>query len=150
YIGLTDYYLEYFENPQAGVGIDIVDNLPFSGYPYIQTVYNDRGRLFACPSNNGLYFRDDFLVHVEDHPDTDMINNNGFYIYPNPSSDQITIDGPEKNNIIRIQVFNINGVLLQHLETDKNILDVSELKRGLYLLEISTKHGVIRKKFIVI
>ena len=150
YIGLTDYYLEYFENPQAGVGIDIVDNLPFSGYPYIQTVYNDRGRLFACPSNNGLYFRDDFLVHVEDHSDTDMINTNGFYIYPNPSSDQITIDGPAKNNIIRIQVFNINGERLQHSKTDNNILDVSELKKGLYLLEISTIHGVIRKKFIVI
>lgn len=149
YIGLTDYYLEYFENPQTGFGIDIVDNLPFSGYPYIQTVYNDRGRLFACPSNNGLYFRDDFLVHVEDRPATDMINTNGFYIYPNPASDQVIIDVPAKNNIIRLQVFNLNGERLQTLETDKNILDVSGFKKGLYVLEISTIQGVTRKKFIV-
>jgi hypothetical protein len=112
-------------------------------------VYTDRGRLFACPSNNGLYFRDDFLVHVEDHSATETINTSGFNIYPNPASGHVIIDGPAKNTIIRIQVYNLNGKQLQTLETDKNILDVSGFKKGLYVLEISTIYGKTRKKLVV-
>lgn len=150
YIGLYAYYLEYFEDPQTEEGIDIIDNLPLSSYPFIQTVYNDKGRLFACPSNNGLYYRDDFLVHVEDHPSGEIVNANGFYIHPNPATDRIFIDGPAKSNIIGIQIFDINGKQLHPFETDRNILDISDFKKGLYILEIRTKHGVTVEKIIVI
>jgi hypothetical protein len=143
------YYLEYYEDPQNGNGIDITDNLPYCSYPFVNTVYNDNGRLFACPNSNGLYYRDDFYVSVDDgHADEDQ-GNEGLLIYPNPASDRIFIQDPEDNEIIKVRIFNSQGQLIQSNDYEFDYIDVSNLKAGLHIAEIQSCQYICRKKLII-
>lgn len=76
------------------------------------------------------------------------VSENDLYvnIYPNPSSDFVKIDVPD---IINIQIFSIDGKIIMHKQSD-NILDVSDLPSGHYLLKINTKQGLIQKKIVVL
>lgn len=148
-ITLEEYYLEYYEDPQSGDGLDITDNLPSSSYPYISTVYNDNGRLFACPNSNGLYYRDDFWVNIEDDHKYEISQVGQINIYPNPASDRLFFEGTGKNEIIRIRVFNSLGQLLLSRSTADGSLDVSNFEPGLYVIELNSGKTVLRKKIII-
>lgn len=66
-------------------------------------------------------------------------------LFPNPTSDYLTISGVE--NINKLQVFSIFGNKV--LETTSKIIDVSKLSKGVYLLEVETDSlSIITKKFI--
>jgi len=150
-ISLVDNYLEFFEDPQTGLGIDIKDNLPISTYPLIRTVYNDNGRLFASPNSNGLFYRDDFLVKIENDPVVKIADNSIIQIYPNPASDRMIINGPAKDDIIHVKFFNSLGQSLLSLnKSNEYIIDVSDFKAGLYILEINLGYRMIRKKIMII
>jgi hypothetical protein len=67
-------------------------------------------------------------------------------IYPNPASTQITISTSKP--ILKVEAVNISG---QHVRThtDHNIIDVSQLKPGVYYLNIETKAGTFTKKLLI-
>ncbi len=148
-VTLESYYLNYYENPENGYGIDIIDNLPYCSYPFISMVYNDNGRLFACPNANGLYYRDDFYVIIADDPGGKKLRQAEFHIFPNPADDQIFIDIPPGKDIISIRIFNSQGQLLQSGDVNDGVLNVSAFKPGLYILELKTDQDLVRKKVII-
>lgn len=148
-ITLEAYYLKYFENPENGYGIDIIDNLPYCSYPFINTVYNDHGRLYACPNSNGLYYRDDFYVSVEDDPDENKSIGDDILIYPNPAADQIFIMGIAENELIHVRLFNPQGQIVHSDIPGKSFINVSNFKPGLYIIEIRLDQSVVRKKVII-
>lgn len=72
-----------------------------------------------------------------------------FKIYPNPASDFITI---ESNNlkVSAIAIYDILGKqVLSQKELTDNQLDVSNLKNGIYFLNISANGNSITKKVII-
>ncbi len=67
-----------------------------------------------------------------------------FNIFPNPATSLITI---QSNEVIEtITVFNVAGCKVKS-ET-KTIFSVDELSSGMYFLQISTKNGMVTKRFI--
>ncbi len=73
-----------------------------------------------------------------------MIN---FSIFPNPSSEVITIQSEE--NIVRIEILNLAGELLLTQDHALNSIDVRELSAGSYFVRVSTENGIGVEKFVV-
>ena len=73
-----------------------------------------------------------------------------FNIYPNPSSDYLTLRFTQNNSKATIKIYNLLGELksataILHQETKINI---SDLSNGIYILEADTEKGIMRQKFI--
>lgn len=68
-------------------------------------------------------------------------------IYPNPFSDQLTIE-----TLIRtdVEIFNLQGQLVKQfsLEGSNNTIDLSELVCGVYTLRIKNDNGIFVKKLV--
>jgi len=81
------------------------------------------------------------------------IHNNGEQIkvtaFPNPASDMVNIESPIK--ITAIRVLNITGQVVMDIEVNatNHQLDVSDLRRGMYVFKIKSEEGSIVKKVML-
>ena len=66
------------------------------------------------------------------------ISNNGIQIYPNPASDYLFIENIEPQ---QVTIYSLDGKLLKIIH-NTNIIDIRDLKQGLYLINID---GVVLK-----
>jgi len=69
-------------------------------------------------------------------------------IYPNPAISIINIESP---NILieQLTVYDLNGqMLLQNNKMEKNEIDVSVLQQGVYIIEIKSSAGIVKKKLV--
>lgn len=64
--------------------------------------------------------------------------------YPNPVKDVLTITGPDNAKVV---IYNLEGRVLKSL-ADETLIDVSDLKPGLYILEIVTGKDSHRFKLL--
>jgi len=88
-------------------------------------------------------FEDDGMcqpLNVEDYLDNESIT-----LFPNPTNNFLMIDGIE--NSVNISIYNLLGdEVIAKSNTDK--IDVSELSKGVYIINISNDVSQINKKFI--
>jgi PKD repeat protein len=79
------------------------------------------------------------------------INNiwlaDGFYIYPNPTTDNLSIEAPQK---AIIEILNIQGQLIKTITANegKTNVDVSALPSGVYFIKVKTEKRIAVKKFV--
>jgi hypothetical protein len=76
----------------------------------------------------------------------DLENSSIVGIYPNPVSDKLFIRSEE--NIKRAEIYNIQGKLIKIVENNTKEISVSDLKAGIYMLQIQTENGIISLRFI--
>lgn len=78
-----------------------------------------------------------------------VANDIKFNIYPNPTSDFITIES--ERSINSITIFSLSGQLIESIKTSSTIyqLDVSPYIPGLYLLQVETDNGTFANKISV-
>ena len=69
---------------------------------------------------------------------------NEFILYPNPVNDLIFIESQQR--VERVKIFNLQGQLIN--EESTNSFVVSELKSGLYFVQVTIEGKTITKKFI--
>ena len=70
-----------------------------------------------------------------------------FIIHPNPVKDEIIISN-SSFEIENIQIFNLQGKHIMNNNIDNNIINVSQLTQGIYILQVITDKGKFNKKFI--
>jgi hypothetical protein len=70
------------------------------------------------------------------------INNNQFYVYPNPSADQLTVGGVAHDS--EFKLFDLSGNLIQSTTLTNGSTNISYLKAGSYLLQL----GSTRVRFV--
>jgi hypothetical protein len=105
-------------------------------------------------------------VFNSDYPNTDIflastdglvgINdlnfNNEIFLYPNPAGEQINIRFNESlNSKITLSVVNLLGetVIQNHYSNlSEATIDISQLKSGMYILQIRNEKGMLSKKFV--
>ncbi|MGY8989291.1 MAG: T9SS type A sorting domain-containing protein, partial [Flavobacteriales bacterium] len=71
-------------------------------------------------------------------------------IFPNPAKNNITIEN--SNFVINsVKLYNIAGQLIksEYVNSMKTNLNVSDLNKGIYILEIQSKETSIKRKLIV-
>lgn len=71
-------------------------------------------------------------------------NGKEVVIYPNPTSDYVSISNIELLDVNAIQIIDTNGKTISRITSNFNSIDVSNLSNGIYILSIETKEG---KKF---
>ncbi len=83
----------------------------------------------------GVYDKEDF--------------ENQIILYPNPATDKLIID-LEHYKVNRISLYDYMGKQLKHyyIKTPIITIDVSDLAKGMYFININTNTGNITKKFI--
>ena len=76
---------------------------------------------------------------------TTAFETNKFVISPNPTTEQLKVTGTDP--VVQLQVYTILGTKVLD-ERNTNIINVSSLEMGVYLLTITTANGVSTQKFI--
>ena len=71
-------------------------------------------------------------------------NTSTIKLFPNPGSSKITISSPEK--VYKCEIYNSQAQLIVSSKT--NVLDISNLEKGNYVIKIYTEKGIVSKKFI--
>ncbi len=69
---------------------------------------------------------------------------NDFKIYPNPSSDYLNFN----HKIEYVKIFDIQGKLVLNRKINSNNLNISELKNGVYIVEVFSENKKSSQKFI--
>ena len=83
-------------------------------------------------------------VPIEVRTDTSNSNNisfNGIKIYPNPSENYFSVEVETPSDIKTIFMYNITGQLVKTINSLTNDIDISDLKKGTYLISISFYNG---------
>ena len=70
-------------------------------------------------------------------------------LFPNPSNKTVTISGNNITAIREIAIYNQTGQKVHQGKPVNNTLDISKLRPGMYIVEMVTNHGNLRKKLIV-
>ena len=75
--------------------------------------------------------------------------NNIFSVYPNPAKDNFFVESSANSNLISL--YTLNGILIRKFKSNLNRtqIDVDDLKRGVYILEISNDSGVNYQKILI-
>ena len=75
--------------------------------------------------------------------------NNTYSVYPNPAKSSIFIQSTANSNLISI--YTSNGILIRKFKSnfDRIQIDVNDLTRGIYILEISNDSGINYQKIFI-
>ncbi len=125
----------------------------FGSLIYASAVYNDSlyiGGSFVTIDGNTLYRTakwtggnyTDGCGHINVGVN-EIGNNEEISIYPNPATNEITIEIKEKGSI---SIYNVLGKMI--IETKEKKIDVSGFAKGIYFIEVTTAKGIERKKFV--
>jgi Secretion system C-terminal sorting domain len=80
----------------------------------------------------------------------DEFNKSGMSLFPNPVLDFITINNPDNIQINTISVVDMNGreLLNNKYTTTSNTINLSNLSKGIYFIQLNTDKGILSKKII--
>lgn len=84
----------------------------------------------------------------------DIVNNaDSWNVYPNPSTDKITIESLDTNAEMKsLEMYDITGKLIKSINyetiSQSQSIDIADLQSGVYVLNIHTDKNRITKKFI--
>ncbi|MDZ7741375.1 MAG: T9SS type A sorting domain-containing protein [Bacteroidota bacterium] len=73
-------------------------------------------------------------------------------VYPNPASSVINVNFFEEQNIDRIEIYNLTGMLMKSVKgiAGENVsIDVSGFSKGTYLISVFENNNVQTAKFII-
>jgi hypothetical protein len=116
------------------------DYLPVPGYwsYYVTAVYDPEGE--SEPSN-------EWIIEI---PVENALNEiSQFHIFPNPATNYINVSGPLQIN--SIEIYNSTGELMlkKEINAQDYKLNATDLKPGLYLLNIKTEETEIVKRIVI-
>jgi hypothetical protein len=128
-----------------------------------QTWYFDEPFIFSLGMMNGQLLVGGSFVEVDNQPMRHLIKYIGpdscilsdineipeleIGIFPNPTSDYITIQGIPKSANFRVIVTDLSGRIIKS-ESNKSKIDIRELTSGMYLVSIEFDKGRVVKRFL--
>lgn len=83
---------------------------------------------------------------------TEKIENNTVQVYPNPVKDRLFIKGLPAGQSTNIKLLSISGAecFKTYTKSVETSIDLGDIKRGVYILQIIFDEGIISKKIIVL
>ena len=126
-------------------GINTITYTPDSGFAYLDTITYK-----VCLSDNPSLCDSAMMVVYSEPTGIRHLSPDQISVFPNPSTGVITVTATSP--IREVKVYALIGSLLQvHRQDTQNISATLNLEplRGMYLLEVTTKKGVIRKKVLI-
>jgi len=106
--------------------------------------FNNQGDLFVVDRGNNRIRKISGLTSNAE--ELELASN--LLVYPNPSTDKITIELKNNLELNRATLFDIRGKQVKVQMTDKT-LNVSRLPRGIYVLRLETSKGAFEQKVVL-
>ena len=82
----------------------------------------------------------------------ELTNGNFISVYPNPTEDLLNIDISTPLDVMdaKLEITNALGQVVQTSSVKQSTtqLNIQQLNSGVYFIEVKTKNGNIRKKFV--
>ena len=100
----------------------------------------------ACRSAS----RTEAVVTVEDCSNINELAKGNLDIYPNPNNGLFTISNSE--DIVKVTVTDVHGKIVQsinEINLNKIDVDLTNLERGLYMINVETNNGTVMESVIV-
>jgi len=134
----------YWWTSTAGEG-----GFPYSYNKYLQNVSSS---LSTNTYNNEKGYSVRCMQDTNSVTNTLLVKNDNSRIsfYPNPCNGEITIVS-ENGNIASVEIYTIDGkmVLNRYINSQRNALQINELKKGLYLIKIHENGAISIDKLII-
>ena len=70
-------------------------------------------------------------------------------IFPNPANRQLTISKKDGTTIEEVIIYNQTGQIVLLEKPANNIIDISKLQPGLYVIEVKSGHRKVREKLVI-
>jgi len=131
--------------------------------------------LFEADNTNGTYSASDFFGNSAENYAIDFVDNTGyvvgkngsilknptgtmslqksnnkeFIVHPNPANDFVIIENLNDTKGISCQIIDVNGQVVLEKNLEKNIIDISQLPNGIYLLKLYNKNISLTQKLII-
>ncbi len=95
---------------------------------------------------NTEYYYSELVTNISN----DINDFRDIKIYPNPANEIITIESQNSKSVIG-KLYNSNGTLIKNLKVEQgiNIFHISELKSGVYIIQVYMKDKMVVKKLII-
>lgn len=131
---ITQY--SFLDEYQPKIGIFNIEKT-LNGY----TIYGVAGK------NDGYYKI--WSIKLKEAPLSinNFLKTNQSFVSPNPANNIITVSLKDNSAIEKVSIYNINGSLLLE-KSNSNIVDISELKKGLYFVKIEAEKTIHTQKVI--
>lgn len=91
-----------------------------------------------------------FKVALNALSTTDFTNKENIALFPNPFSEELQLNFPGLEEKAQVTIYSLLGkvVYRQQIEAPKNTLQLQQLNKGLYLIEITSKEKQITYKIV--
>lgn len=107
--------------------------------------FNHAGDLFIVDRGNNRIRK---ITGLTSSDSEEASTETSINIYPNPSTDKITIDVNNNVELKNVTMFNSNGGQV-NVKMNNKTLNVSKLPRGIYVLRITTSEGSTEQKVVL-
>jgi len=138
-----------FSGTWLKIGNDIDGKIAgeLSGFSVSISSSGDKVAIGAYTSKtNGVFSGTVRVYDISNLSSNDFVLQN-FNIYPNPTSDILSIDLENSLVLEKVTLYNNLGQLVK--TATESVIDVSYLAKGLYFVEVNTNQGKATKKVIV-
>ena len=71
-----------------------------------------------------------------------------FSVFPNPFSDIVNVVGVNQTENVSYKLFTIDGKLIKNGKTESSKVDLNDISKGVYLLQLSFDGKIETKKII--
>jgi hypothetical protein len=138
-------------NGSTWISVDNISNLPTTGTTktYINVGAYNKFRFTYTKSQGNIAFDDVDVICGISVGLAEIMNKNAINIYPNPVTDRLFITCFDRKDL-NMQIYNILGelILQRKLNNSSNEIDISALRKGIYIVKIVSENGTMQQKII--
>ncbi|MEE4177502.1 MAG: T9SS type A sorting domain-containing protein [Bacteroides sp.] len=143
----------YTHSLNATVGVTAVAN---AGWHFVE--WNVNGTIITDREID-IVMTDDITAtafFLESVSTNDLTNEDGFRVYPQPARDQLIVEWSRQAGPAAIEIYNLGGQRILFVSEEavqqgqhQTTLDVSALKKGFYLLRITSQGNAFVRKIVI-
>jgi len=143
----------YFRLRGTNLGLNVPNETDGAGNPLSDTLAGGYGTNNAVKTFNDLWFYSN-PIFVKSSKFTSIIPNNEndysdkYLITPNPANSYLTISNLDIETKFRIYTIEGNKILEGEIENTNNSINIENLSKGIYFIELINESGIFTHKFV--
>jgi len=154
---VTTVFRDSYNNIWIGTELGIIrfDGTNWVVFTVADGLISNEIRCIYEDNNNNLWIGTDGGISIVSLPlGITEKTTEDIHIYPNPASSSIHFQLSAIHHFpIEVQIFNIEGrsIYTEYVieQTDNHIVDISDLKTGIYIIQLQSEHYIYRKKVVI-